>query len=87
MTDKNTKKSPIHENADENITCEFGDISRSRSRFTHTSTHGQAHTRTGASQLASSIIVRWLSEGSLISTSVLRNEGECMESMDHGHVT
>ena len=30
---KNTKKSPIHENADANITCDFvdGDISRSRS--------------------------------------------------------
>ena len=47
------KKSPIHENADANITCDFGDgdISRSRSRFTHT--HGQADRR-----IASSIIVR-----------------------------
>ena len=33
---KNTKKSPIHENADANITCDFGDISHCRSRFTHT---------------------------------------------------
>ena len=35
---KNTKnKSPIHENADANITCDFGDgdISRSRSRLPH----------------------------------------------------
>ena len=41
MNAKNTKKSPIHENADANITCDFGDgdISRSRSRFTHTRTH------------------------------------------------
>ena len=33
MNAKNTKKSPIHENADANITCDFGDgdISRSRS--------------------------------------------------------
>ena len=42
MNAKNTKKnqSPIHENSDANITCAFGDgdISRSKSRFTHT--HG-----------------------------------------------
>ena len=33
MNPKNSKKSPIHENADANITCDFGDgdISRSRS--------------------------------------------------------
>ena len=33
MHAKNTKKSPLHENADANITCDFGDgdISRSRS--------------------------------------------------------
>ena len=45
MNGKNTKKSPIHENADANITCDFGDgdISRSRSRFTHTRTGGQAN--------------------------------------------
>ena len=38
MNAKNTKKSPIHENADANIACDFGDgdISRSRSRFTDT---------------------------------------------------
>ena len=36
MNDKNTKKSPIHESADANITCDFGDISHYRSRFTHT---------------------------------------------------
>ena len=45
MNPKNSKKSPIHENADANITCDFddGDISRSRSflsntcdRYTHT---------------------------------------------------
>ena len=48
------KKSPIHENADANITCDFGDgdISRSRSRFTHV--HGQADSR-----IASSIMVRF----------------------------
>ena len=47
MNAKNTKKSPIHENADANTTGAFGDgdISRSRSRFTHT-------------HIASSIIVR-----------------------------
>ena len=28
MNPKNSKKSPIHENADANITCDFGDISR-----------------------------------------------------------
>ena len=41
MNAKNTKKSPIHENADANITCYFGDgdISRSTSRLPHT--HGQ----------------------------------------------
>ena len=39
MNAKNTKKSPIHENADANITCDFGDgdISRFRSRLPHTS--------------------------------------------------
>ena len=38
MNAKNTKKSLIHENADSNITCDFGDgdISRCRSRFPHT---------------------------------------------------
>ena len=52
MNAKNTKKSLIHENADANITCDFGDgdISRSRSRLPHTRTHG--HT-------ISSIIVRF----------------------------
>ena len=45
------KKSPIHENADANITCDFGDgdISRFRSRLPHTRTHGH---------IVSSIIVR-----------------------------
>ena len=38
------KKSPIHENADANITCDFGDgdTSRYRSRFTHTGGHTHA---------------------------------------------
>ena len=38
MNAKNTKKSLIDENADTNITCDFGDgdISRSRSRLPHT---------------------------------------------------
>ena len=36
MNAKNTKKSPIHENADANITCDFGDISRFMSRLPHT---------------------------------------------------
>ena len=51
MDAKNTKKSPIHENADANITCDFGDgdISRFRSRLPHTRTHGH---------IVSSIIVR-----------------------------
>ena len=37
MNAKNTKKSTIHENADANITCDFGDgaISRFRSRLLH----------------------------------------------------
>ena len=37
MNAKNTKKSLIHENADANITCDFGDgdISRSRNRLPH----------------------------------------------------
>ena len=54
MNAKNTEKSLIHENADANITCDFGDgvISRSRSRFTHKHTHGQADRL-----IASSIIV------------------------------
>ena len=48
---KNTKKSTIHENADANITCEFGDISRFRSRLPHTD-------RQTASHIVSSIIVK-----------------------------
>ena len=56
MNAKNTKKSPIHENVDANITCDFGDgdISRSRSRLPHTRTDGQTD-----SHIVSSIIVRW----------------------------
>ena len=52
MNAKNTKKSPIHENADANITCDIGDgdFSRFRSRLPHMATH-----------IVSSIIVRWLS--------------------------
>ena len=40
MNAKNPNKSPIHENADANITCDFcdGDISRFRSRLPHTHT-------------------------------------------------
>ena len=44
------KKSPILENANANITCDFGDISRFRSRLPHTCTHGH---------IVSSIIVRY----------------------------
>ena len=38
MNPKNSKKSPIRENADANITCDFGDgdISRSRSFLSNT---------------------------------------------------
>ena len=38
MNPQNSKKSPIHENADANITCDFGDgdISRSRSFLSNT---------------------------------------------------
>ena len=41
MNAKNMKKSPIHDNADANITCDFGDddISRYRSRLPHTHGH------------------------------------------------
>ena len=49
MNPKNTKKSLIHENADANITCNFGDgdISHFRSRLPH-------------GHIVSSIIVRFL---------------------------
>ena len=49
MNPKNAKKSPIHENADANITCDFGDgdISRSTSFLSTTglnhATHKQTH--------------------------------------------
>ena len=49
MNPKNSKKSPIHENADANITCDFGDgdISRSMSFLSTTGlnhvTHKQTH--------------------------------------------
>ena len=38
MNPNNSKKSPTHENADANITCDFGDgdISRSRSFLSNT---------------------------------------------------
>ena len=51
MNAKHTKISRIHENADANITCDFGDgdISRYRSRLPHTTPDGQA---------VSSILVR-----------------------------
>ena len=41
MNVKHSKKSPIHENADVNITCDFGDgdINRFRSRLPHTYIH------------------------------------------------
>ena len=50
MNAKNTNKSQIHENADANITCDFGDgdISCSRGRLPHTHSH-----------IVSSIIVRF----------------------------
>ena len=54
MNAKNTTKSPIHENADTNITCDFGvgDISRSRSRLpTHTATRPHTHTSLAGLQL------------------------------------
>ena len=51
MNAKNKKKSPIHENADANITYDFGDgdISRSRSRLPHSYIH---------TYIVSSIILR-----------------------------
>ena len=60
MNAKNTiKKSPIHENADANITCDIGDgdISRSRSRLPH----GQTDRRPHRYALLSSTVLRgWL---------------------------
>ena len=52
MNPKTTKKSPIHENADANITCDFGDSDISRSRIC------QSNTRLQTSFVTSSI-VRW----------------------------
>ena len=45
MNPKNSKKSPIHENADANITCDFGDgdISRSRSFLSTTGLNHATH--------------------------------------------
>ena len=55
MNPKNSEKSPIHENAGANITCDFGDgdISRSRSFLSNT-----CDTYIRASHIASSIIGR-----------------------------
>ena len=56
MNPKNSKKSPIHENSDANITSDFGDgdISRSRTFLSNTYViHTYIHT-----YIASSIIVR-----------------------------
>ena len=41
MNPKNSKKSPIHENADANITCDFGDGDISRSSLTRTGANGR----------------------------------------------
>ena len=48
MNPKNSKNSPIHENADANITCDFGDgdISRSSSFLSNTCTTGANGRRT-----------------------------------------
>ncbi len=45
MNPKNSKQSPIHENADVNITCDFGDgdISRSRSFLSTTGLNHATH--------------------------------------------
>ena len=45
MNPKNSKISPIHENADANITCDFGDgdISRSRSFLSTTGLNHATH--------------------------------------------
>ena len=61
MNAKHTKTSPIHENADSNITCDFGDgdISRYRSRFPHTRPDDQTETRPDG-HIVSSIIVRYI---------------------------
>ena len=51
MNVKNMNKSPIHENADANISCDFGDgdISCSRSRLPHTRPATHTHTRPNTS--------------------------------------
>ena len=64
MNPKNTrKKSLIHENADANITCDFGDGDISRLRVAYL-THA-IHTC-----IASSIILRWLQEGNQILSAI-----------------
>ena len=62
MNAKNTKKSRIHENADANITCDFGDGDISRIGV-GCHTHMASHTHSDIS----SIIVRFLYEIMLIS--------------------
>ena len=39
MNPKNSKKSPVHENADANITCDFGDGDAYLTHVIHTYIH------------------------------------------------
>ena len=53
MNPKNSKKSPIHESADANITCDFGDGDISRSRSFQSTTglnHATSHPQTNPHQ-------------------------------------
>ena len=64
MNPKNSKKSPIHDNAGANITSDFGDgdISRSRSFLSNTCdtfVHTYAPHRATSRHIASSIIGRY----------------------------
>ena len=68
MNPKNAKKLPIHENADANITCDFGDgdISRSRSflsntyRRERTTTYPPTHPDDGQSRGLLKFISRYI---------------------------
>ena len=77
MNAKNTTKSPIHENADANITCDFGDgdINRFRNRL-----HGQTttYTLTSYAGLMSCVRVRSLAVGVGVSLRARRHTTQVM---------
>ena len=71
MNPKNSKKSPIHENADANITCDFGDGDISRSRSFLSNTYRRERPRPHARTRQSRGLLKFISRCSTSSYSEL----------------